>query len=140
MAHRREDHARRSARQCSGRAKWVPRLLAGVVLVLFAFSAHGLAGPPTSAPGGGYAKAEGFLARAPISICMAGETHVLLDRGPFLLSSCCPALLDAYVGRYVHVWGYERPGPECLSIDVVGVEPIDVRSHYLPIIVRGRPK
>ena len=78
--------------------------------------------------------AEGTLARVEVSFCMAGETHVLLESYVYLYSDYI--FLDAYVDRYVRVWGYSVPSPECMLMNVTAIIPLE-RVH-LPLIVRNR--
>lgn len=91
--------------------------------------------------------AEGTLTRVEASICQAGETHHLPESGVFLYSDL--VLLDAYVGRYVRVWGWSVPSPECRLINVTDIEvvttptPTLTPSHtprtriYLPVIQKS---
>ena len=63
--------------------------------------------------------ASGTLARVEVSICMAGETHYLQESCVYLYSDFI--YLDVYVGKYVLVWGWSVPSPECEVINVVQV-------------------
>ena len=126
----------RPSGRLSNSIRWA--LLLGACLVLFAVSLHGLAGPLASASKFDFVVAEGLLARSEVSICMAGDTHVLIGTGVFLRSSRWPGLLDAYVGRHVRVRGEELPSPECRLINVVGIEPIDGRRLFLPVVFHRR--
>jgi len=75
---------------------------------------------PTLTPTPRFMMAEGTLQRSPYSICMAGETHFLPESNVFLYSHSVP--LDAYVGKYVYVWGWLVPSPICTIINVTHLE------------------
>jgi hypothetical protein len=75
---------------------------------------------PTLTPTPRFMMAEGTLQRSPHSICMAGETHFLPESNVFLYSYSVP--LDAYVGKYVYVWGWLVPSPICTVINVTRIE------------------
>ncbi len=75
---------------------------------------------PTLTPTPRFMMAEGTLQRSSYSICMAGETHFLPESNVFLYSYSVP--LDAYVGKYVYVWGWLVPSPICTVINVTRIE------------------
>ncbi len=62
---------------------------------------------------------EGTLTQVQVSICQAGETHVLPESGVFLYSHLID--LDEYLGRYVQVWGWTVRSPECDVIEVTAM-------------------
>jgi hypothetical protein len=82
--------------------------------------------------------AEGTLTPVQFTICQAGETHVLPESGVYLFSHFVP--LRAYEQRYVRVWGWEVPSPECRLLNVLDIEVIEPtptrpqRSTYLPVV------
>ena len=63
--------------------------------------------------------AEGTVTRAEVSFCIA-PSHVLPESGTYLVSHVVD--LEAYIGRYVRVWGWEVANPECYVIEVISIE------------------
>ncbi len=74
---------------------------------------------PTATPTPRFMTAEGTLQRISASICMAGDTHFLPESNVALYSYSIP--LDAYVGRYVRVWGWLVPSPICTVMNVTSI-------------------
>lgn len=82
---------------------------------------------PTAAPP--LAIAEGTLTGVDVSVCQAGETHVLPESGVFLYSDWVD--LDAYVGCYVRVWGWTVLSPECDVIHVTAMQIVDAPARAM---------
>lgn len=68
----------------------------------------------------GLVTAEGTLTRVWFSFCQAGETHYLPESNVYLYSNVIP--LRVYEGKYVRVWGWDVPSPECRLINVTAIE------------------
>jgi hypothetical protein len=71
---------------------------------------------PTSTPTLHIVTAEGTLTRVHASMCQAEETHCLPESYVYLYSDFVS--LYAYEGKYVRIWGWSVPSPECELVNV----------------------